>query len=346
MTENILSDDSFSAHVDRWLPLIFKGAIEYQIPGKFDADDLVQEGLMLLHAEIKERVLSLQMWEVGSVDFEKYFKSALFHRFVDLKRTQATKKRDHKKEVHATDDYDPLANVMIADPDNPEFELISDGLYDRLMERLSEPHQRVLNCLAHPPEALLKRVREHNCPQCLYIGDPTPSGKCPLCIEAGFDHADTLVQTKSPSRVLQSEIQEYLGMKRMAISEAIYEIRAAFRSLTSTPDRITLKSFMSMFGYDEHWPMAASCRYEDGTPFLQHLTYYSLREVLNSEEVILLDFMASHSTDYYVNIHFSDLARRTGLTVHRLREAVDSIQVKLELIDAGVPLKDIPVVIG
>jgi hypothetical protein len=103
---------------------------------------------------------------------------------------------------------------------------------------------------------------------------------------------------------------------------------------------------MSMFGYDEHWPMAASCRYEDGTPFLQHLTYYSLREVLNSEEVILLDFMASHSTDYYVNIHFSDLARRTGLTVHRLREAVDSIQVKLELIDAGVPLKDIPVVIG
>ena len=355
-TEAILTEDGFGAIADRWLPLIYKGAIEYSIPGKFDAEDLVQEGLRLLFEEICKRVVVLQMWEVDSNDFEKYFKSSLFHRFVDLKRTQSTRKRDYTKEVHATDDFDPIENLMIEAYDNPEHDILSEGTYERLMERLSEPHQRVLECLVHPPEKLLKGIREHRCPQCLYMGEPTPSGKCPQCLEAGFEEAVDLQPSKSPSRVLQSEIQEYLGMKRMAVSDAIYTIRQTLVEIDGTPDKISLKPFMELFGYgnildDEGqnvhvpWPQASSCRYEDGTPVRYHLTYYSLRAVFNPDEVILLDFMVSHSNEYYTSIRFTDMARRLGISVHRLREAVDSIRVKLELIEAGVPLKDVPKVI-
>lgn len=355
-TTEVLTEERFGAIADRWLPLIYKGAIEYSIPGKFDAEDLVQEGLLLLYEEIRKRVVTLQMWEVDSNDFEKYFKSALFHRFVDLKRTQATKKRDYTKEVHATEDYDPLDNLMIAAFDDPENDVIRESTYKRTMERLSETHQRVLECIVRTPEALLSRIREHQCPQCLYLGDSTPDGKCPMCIEAGFDAAAELVPVRSSSRVLQSDIQEFLGMKRMAVSDAIYTIRQTIKSLDTTPDKISLKSFMELFGYgdvvdhDGHqvhvpWPMASSCRYEEGTPVRYHLTYYSLRAILNPDEVLLLDFMVSRSNSCYTTVRFTDMARRLGISVHRVREAVDSIRVKLELVEAGVPLKDVPKVI-
>jgi hypothetical protein len=353
---NVLSEERFAAILERWLPLIYRGAIEYAVPGKFDPEDLVAEGRKLLFEEVQHRVVRLEMWEVDSNDFEKYFKTAYFHRLVDLKRSCSTKKRDHKKEVHATDDFDPLESLAIAALDDPEKEILSQEDYERLMERLSVAHQRVLECVQHPPEALLKVAREHHCPQCLYRGEPTPSGICPLCLQAGFDEPAVLQTLKSPSRVLQSEIQEYLGMKRMAVSDAIYWIRQTYRTMKDDPDIICLKNFMAMFGYGEvededgqkvrvAWPMAASCRYEEGTPTRSHLTYYSLKNILNPDEVTLLDFMVSRTNEYYATIKFTDLSRRLGISVHRVREAVDSIRVKLEFVDAGVPLKDIPRVI-
>ena len=144
-------------------------------------------------------------------------------------------------------------------------------------------------------------------------------------------------------------------MKRMAVSDAISEIRQAFLSIKFTPDRIGLKIFMETFGYGDivddgktvhiPWPMASSCRYEEGTPTKHHLTYYSLRGIFNPEEILVFDFYVSHSNEYYSSIRFTDMARRIGISVHRVREAVDSIRVKLEFVDAGVPLKDIPQVV-
>ena len=349
-----LTESQFGRVADRWLPLIYKGAIEYQIGGKFDVDDLVQEGLLLLYTEISKRVVDLQMWEIESMDFEKYFKSALFHRFVDLKRTQATKKRDYTKEVHATDDFDPIANLSIASGDDPNLDIASDTIYSNLVDRLSPQQVRVLDCLVHPPEALLKSIREHRCPECLWMGDPTPDGKCPACIPNGFDVPATLEPCKSPSRVLQAEIQDYLGMRRMAVSDAIYVIRQTIKSLDRPdPHAANLKPFMELFGYGDvldgdgfathrPWPSIASCRYEEGCPTQQRITFPVLRDLFNDDENLLLDFMVSHPNEYYTKLRFTDLAQRIGISVHRLRGAVDSIRVKLEFVESGVPLKDIP----
>lgn len=349
-----LTDERFGEIADRWLPLIWKGAIGYHIPGKFDAEDLVQEGLLLLHNEIEKRILTLNRWEVESEEFEKYFKSALFHRFVDLKRTQATKKRDHTKEVHATEDFDPLANIAIDGFDNVELDISGEDFYEQLKERLTESQCQVLECLVFPPQQLLKNIREHRCSQCLWMGDPTPDGKCPACIVNGFEVPVDIEPTKSPSRVLQAEIQEFLGMRRAAVSDAIYFIRKAIKSLRNpNPETVSLKPFMELFGYGDvldddgfvirkSWPMPMSCRYEEGTPTKSLLTYSDLVSIFSQDEQRLLNYMVDHNNDYYTKLKFTELAARTGMSVHQLREAVDTIRVKLEFIEAGVPLKDIP----
>ena len=356
-----LTDERFGEIADRWYPLIYRGAFEYSVPGKLDTEDLVQEGLMLLHSEIKKRVVELQMWEVASQDFEKYFKSALFHRFVDLKRTLAASKRDYKKEVRATDEYDPIANLVLPIDDQEQIALSRDQ-YQRLLDRLSPLQQDVLECLVHPPDELLKSVRHHSCPECLWVGDPSqavlaprPDGgtdaQCPECHRIKARNPDiTIFQigilepVKSPARVVQSEIQTYLGLKRMALTNALWAIRETYRTLDETPDIICLRIFLTSFGYDTL--SVASCRLSDGTPSFRPISYHDLRSILVGDEVLYLDFMVSHSSresgDYYSRIKFTDLSRRLHLSVHRLREAVDSIRIKLEYVDSGVPLPDVP----
>jgi len=103
---------------------------------------------------------------------------------------------------------------------------------------------------------------------------------------------------------------------------------------------------MASLGYDDRpWPMKSSCRYEQGTPKRSHLTYYDLRSVFTDDENAYLNFMVDHSVEYYEGIKFTDLSRRLGISVHRVRAAVDNIRLKLEYVDAGVPLKDLPVII-
>ena len=352
-----LTNEGFADIADRWQPLIWRAAIDYALPGKVDVDDLVQEGLKLLFEEVTKRVNTLQMWEVDSNDFARYFKSALFHRFVDLKRSHTTKKRDYKLEVYTTDEYDPLASLMIASLDNAEDDIISSALYQQLFSRLSASHQKVLECQVHPSEELLKFIRVHRCPECLYFGDPTPDGKCPACISNGFYPPANLVSSKSPSRVLQSEIQEFLGMKRMAVSDAIYTIRAELKNLQTSPDRVSsscsLNSFMEFFGYGNviddddfaevtPWPLVSSCRYEEGEPSREPIDRDDLLSILVGDEITLLNFMMTHVNEYYVRLRFTEMAKRLNISVHRLREAVDSIRLKLELVDIGVPLNDIP----
>jgi DNA-directed RNA polymerase specialized sigma24 family protein len=367
---NYSQEQAYKEAADRWYPLIYRGALEYEIPGKFDHEDLVQEGLALLYEQwMKFCVEGVGdvLWSLDSIDFEKYFKTALFHRYVDKYRQQRTKKRDFTKEVHASCDYDPLENLVASPFDSPDQELLKEDFHREVRERLTDLQQLVFDCLVSPPESLLKSLREVTCRgtityvldigaetgeivevfECGYSGEPV-GGKCPKC-------SGDLTSTRSPSRVLQSEVQKHLGLKRTQVSESIYAIRRIVKDLdTPSSQSAHLDSFLELFGYgkiqnDEGeveykpWPLVASCRYEEGSPSFYNLSYLSLRSVLSSPEIQFLDFMVSHpSTEYYRSIRFTDMARRLQMTVHRLRSITDSIRIKMGLIESGVPLRDIP----
>lgn len=346
----------FSRIADRWYPLIFKGALSYQIPGRLDPEDLVQEGLILLHETICDTVLKQEWWEVDSYEFEKYFKSALYHRFVDRQRIHQSKKRNYRSEVHATEEHNPLEHLHDRQ-DSPEDIAIGTQTLARLRDRVPEKYHDVLNAWLDPASNLLSRMRTRtlrclnraSVPDCNLEYETTGvENLCPSCWSP-----TTVVRSATPSRILLSDIQEALGITRSALAEATFVIRQALKHLDDPDLSIDLTPFLEMFGYGrvlyetgvdllQPVPMIASCRFEEGTPTYTPLTYSTLSLVLSDDEKNFLDYIVTHPAEYYQTLRFSDLAKRVNTTVHEIRRISDVLRIKLELISSGVPLKDIP----
>ena len=348
--------NDFSRVADRWYSLIFKGALAYSIPGRLDPEDLVQEGLILLHETITSMVIEQERWEVDSFEFEKYFKSSLYHRFVDKQRVHQSKKRNYRNEVHESDEHNPLEHIHDRQ-DNPESIAIGSQLHDRLRDRVPEKYHNVLNAWLDPSSILLNRMRKKTL-RCLNRGslkdcriEYETSGTETTCANCGSP--TVVVRSSSPSRILQSDIQESLGITRSALSEAMFLIRQSLKNLNNPDFDVDITPFLEMFGYGRVMyesgvdllqppPMIASCRFEDGTPTYKELTYSSLSLILSDDEKRFLDYIVMHKSEYYQTLRFSDLAKRMGITVHDVRRTSDVLRIKLELIASGVPLKDIP----
>lgn len=350
-----ISTRQFEEAMERWYPLIYRGAIEYAVPGRLDVCDLTNEGLLLLYTTIQEKVMTLNWWELTSTDFSKYFKSALFHMYIDRKRSHMSGKRNYRKELHATEDYDPLDGLTVK-YESPEDVVIGDQLVDLLRKRLSPTHQRVLDAWLNPPEWALERMRSKVL-KCVNascdLDEYETSGvetSCPNC-----GSSTRVVRASNPSKVKQECIQEITGLKRGAVTESIAIIRSVYKNLECLPDprNVDLTTFLEALGFGSYENpetgeeenreiLIASCRFEDGNPEYTPLTYQWLCIALNDAEQRVLNFFVLHNTEDYQVIRFQDAASRLSMKVHDLRQIVDTIRIKIEMIDAGVPIRDIP----
>ena len=193
---------------DRWYPLIYKGAIQYAIPGRLDPEDLVQEGLILLHETIVDMVITKHQFEVDNFEFEKYFKTALYRRYIDKQRIHQSKKRSYQSEVHPTEEYNPLEYLQDR-TDSPEEAAITAQTIERVKSRLPEKYHVVLEAWLNPSQEIIDitRHRTLSCtnPECRIIYET--SGIENLCPNCG---SSTEVIKSRPTRMLQSDVIQAL----------------------------------------------------------------------------------------------------------------------------------------
>lgn len=348
----------FSSVLDRWLPLIYKGSIQYSIPGRTEAEDLVQESLVLLLDTIQYWLDNGRDFELDCVEFEKYFKTVFFHRLVDAKRFEQSQKRNHRSEVHATDDYDPLTNVRSSSYSSPEELVIAQSFYDALVSRLDPKHVTILEAWLNPSEELLAKIRtrSHRCLNKNIHGydcgiEYQHSGAELTCPNCGSE--TEITHPYSPSKIHQYDIQDFVGVKRSVVVDATSSIRRVANSLTQ-PDfsQANLSTLLELLGFGTYLDDSckfssrpinvASCRISDGPVSYEALTYHHMKIIATDDEMKLIDFCVVHNSPYYQGMKFSGLASRLGWSVHKVRQVVDALRIKIDLVDAGVPLKDIP----
>ena len=114
-------DENFLKKLAEFEPLIWYAAKRYEVRGRLPAEDLYQEGLLALDDTLE------QHWQHDpeSHEFNRAFKSRLWHRMSHCLRHHNTESRDWKKEVRSFvneegDEISPLENVpqtTFPDPD-------------------------------------------------------------------------------------------------------------------------------------------------------------------------------------------------------------------------------------
>lgn len=353
MSEN--TDVVFNTIVDRWTPFIYRGAISYTVPGRNDPEDLVQECLVLLRATISVWLRDGRDFQLDLIEFEKYFKTVMFHRLTDLYRREQSQKRAVNQEVAATETFDPAA--FVPSPGSADEDLAASEIYECLRDRLNEDQKQLLDVWINPPEELLLLVRARTL-KCL---NQNPEYECGLvyehpgqellCPDCG---SKTQILRDAPSKINQYHLQTYLGWSRSRVSECVSAIRQAAKSLNS-PDTSTvnLSTLLELTGHgsyiDENGHNCVrhiyvlSQRYTDNpNPSRAELSYSHLKLICTESEMRVVDFCVQHNSPYYQNITFRNLASRLNLDIHTVRRIVSSLTDKIELIDIGVPLKDIP----
>jgi len=88
------NEQQFNKQAKKYNRKLRRIAENLKIPGVLDPDDLFQEGLIIL-----DRVLNEYNFDPESTDFEKYFKTAAYHRMITLQRYHQAKMRNWKKTV-------------------------------------------------------------------------------------------------------------------------------------------------------------------------------------------------------------------------------------------------------
>jgi hypothetical protein len=166
---------------------------------------------------------------------------------------------------------------------------------------------------------------------------------CPVCI----CRCKGTGLNPNPSRVTQTQIQEFLGLKRVRGTEIFWLLKQAAKTVDASVEE-TCHAFLHVFGYPrfenekEHPFLVASCNLKDGNPTYTFPTYTMLKGVMVGDETSIFEVFHQDYNGVKTSVRMHELARKVGMTLEDLRRAMDSIRIKLEMIDCGVPLEDIP----
>lgn len=167
--------------------------------------------------------------------------------------------------------------------------------------------------------------------------------ECPVCT----CRCKGTGKNPNPSKVTQTQIQDFLNLKRVRGTEIFWQIKQAAKSVDA-PTEDTCHAFLHVFGYpditsdgQERPFLIASCNLKDGTPYYAIPTYSALKSVMTNEEVKVLDVFHTGFNGVRTSVKMQELARKLNMAVEDLRRVMDAIRWKLEMIECGVPLKDI-----
>jgi hypothetical protein len=141
---------------NQWKGLIHKAACRYEVPGKYDYDDAVQEAVLIIW-DLLGGGESKHAWDHTGDEFRKVFKTVLFHKLCDSNRYWRTSKRNYRKEIslnrrmnQTNEDADPdffstKTGYVTAcnQSDDPAAPVMFDELC-RKMERALPEYARVL----------------------------------------------------------------------------------------------------------------------------------------------------------------------------------------------------------
>ena len=132
----------------RWRRYIKYAASRYEIPGKFDADEGRQEALMIAHKLIQEG------YDIASSDFRAMFKTAMWHRLIDLNAHFRTKGRNYRKEKSISHKKSNATTIVNRRPDNPAMLVEFKDDVQRLQEMLPDTAKKLLDLLLQPSDQL------------------------------------------------------------------------------------------------------------------------------------------------------------------------------------------------
>lgn len=135
---------------NQWISYFRKLSQTFELPGRFDSDDCVQECCVELIELINEI-------DPTDPDFDSVLKSRIYKRLVDLHRHETCSKRDHRRSVSLPDEE----TAELTDSDDPFATVSVHDLQDQISEDLTPQHRLVWRELVHPGRSLRKVMSDY-----------------------------------------------------------------------------------------------------------------------------------------------------------------------------------------
>lgn len=303
----------------RWIGLIKKAASEYQIPGRLDFDDCVQEALLALH-DVHQRALGTPFDpDVNPEVFEKWVKTAIFHRLVDVKRKEKSALRDWTKDLSPLPVQDSEGEFVdffasiASREDSPDQTMIADQLIESISDRLStcnscvglckcgKDHRLVLQLLTNPSEDLLK-----------------------FCSDNG-----------SPSKVKQVLLEKYLGWTKQQIGDAVWQIRHRIKDFRPAAPLRLLSQLFYFLGFTDGEESGFRIGFKVGVS----ITYEMLLSAMAEDERKIMSFLATPGLD--TGMTLTDLSVYLGMSTSQVRDALARMRVRVDLAVSGAPMDSV-----
>lgn len=329
----------FDVLARRWIGLIMKAAQEYQIPGRLDFDDCVQEALLALH-DVHQRSIGTPFDpDVNPEVFEKWVKTAIFHRLVDVKRRERADLRDYTKDLSPLPIQDAEGEFVdffasMSSKDDPTDNVIeADEIVETLTDRLStctsctgickcgKDHRLVLRLLTDPTPELLEFCRNQSVTRRVIKKEGKP---------------DQVIESESAiTRVKQVHLQAYLGWTKQQVGDAVWQIRQRIKDFRPT----TPVRWMSQLFYFLGFTDGEEEGFKFGLKLGVSLTYDLLLNVMAEDEQRIMSLLSTPGIDKSMSL--ADLSIYLGMSDSRLRDAMSRMRIRIEYATSGAPLDQV-----